>query len=964
MLLWTALASAIPIEASSETCVFAAGASQWGPIERIEGSGVAGSCTPDASDTFRIPAGAEVSVVDEIAFDPAVFGAGIEVLSGGSLDVSVTDAALRLAVGSDGLQCRSGSTCRFTNRYRGYGVEAGRLLESPGSRWHFRVGEVVPCDGDCDATPELVAIRYESEADRRSLLAVEPGEVLCFFDPKESDVWVSPDSGQCYEIVGTRTDGPPYELVFDVHQGSSDPVGWPLARRELKRTTLAVGSASGARDIALAPSNAISADREHVARWLRFGDAQTGVFEDVAYKIQDSVDGDPDVVRIGDLRGVRGGRAAGTPVVIDYGWRRGDPFFVSVPVVVTSATASRLDSEFIVNGNYRARGLILDHMWGPRVDSDAAIELHEDVWVRDATSSGTGVSLQLTNRGDETLHRTLITGGIEGTDCAPAGSPPTTNCDTMHGLQVSCSTGLVIDGYSSRHLGDDNFVLDGDLCGDGAAHVEGLRWHCSFMGGSGGSASFVDPAGFRLEGSSFTDLVADDCVSSNAAALSGIGRESPPPIDVANIVLWGLRGGGGGGDFLAHNYRVQNLTALGIAPGSPNVALMPNHVENFVVRESRSATTLPNSVVALGTLEMRRGFVRDIELARSNFQALRAVDGSVIEDVAVLNVTTTGSCSNGCAFVAPYAVPPSLPGTNASWTLRHALLGYWGIPGQAQSGVTFPWPEPGPGTVIGALWLTGFGTGQAAQAAFPAPASFGGPAAPTFDAPLCFFSNGRDVPTGFAIDGDPELIGNLDPGFSDGIGGAIELPSPATGTPCGFRGAIGLTTQNWALSKSGLLPESIGGEPRVDAPCSDGIDGDGDGLTDYPDDRGCSAPDDLSEQSLKACDNGVDDDGDGSIDYAADPGCVFPHSAIEATACQDGLDNDGEPGIDFDGGASANSGVALDVPDPDCGTPSRNTEGPLRHTGNACGLGFELVVPIALLLATRRRGIRSDQPLS
>jgi hypothetical protein len=42
---------------------------------------------------------------------------------------------------------------------------------------------------------------------------------------------------------------------------------------------------------------------------------------------------------------------------------------------------------------------------------------------------------------------------------------------------------------------------------------------------------------------------------------------------------------------------------------------------------------------------------------------------------------------------------------------------------------------------------------------------------------------------------------------------------------------------------------------------------------------------------------------------------AFP---LENPACQDGADNDGETGIDFDGGAAANGGVALDVPDPQC----------------------------------------------
>ena len=60
--------------------------------------------------------------------------------------------------------------------------------------------------------------------------------------------------------------------------------------------------------------------------------------------------------------------------------------------------------------------------------------------------------------------------------------------------------------------------------------------------------------------------------------------------------------------------------------------------------------------------------------------------------------------------------------------------------------------------------------------------------------------------------------------------------------------------------------------------CSDGIDNDGDGLTDYPNDPGCSSAKDDTETNSSGpdCDNGKDDDGDGQIDYPADSGCTDP----------------------------------------------------------------------------------------
>jgi hypothetical protein len=70
----------------------------------------------------------------------------------------------------------------------------------------------------------------------------------------------------------------------------------------------------------------------------------------------------------------------------------------------------------------------------------------------------------------------------------------------------------------------------------------------------------------------------------------------------------------------------------------------------------------------------------------------------------------------------------------------------------------------------------------------------------------------------------------------------------------------------------------------IDQPdCDDGLDDDGDGLTDYPDDPGCSAAPDGDERGpIYECDNGIDDDGDGLIDFPDDDGCLHPTNPIEA----------------------------------------------------------------------------------
>jgi subtilisin family serine protease len=148
---------------------------------------------------------------------------------------------------------------------------------------------------------------------------------------------------------------------------------------------------------------------------------------------------------------------------------------------------------------------------------------------------------------------------------------------------------------------------------------------------------------------------------------------------------------------------------------------------------------------------------------------------------------------------------------------------------------------------------------------------------------------------------------------------------------------------------------AAGGTPPAPA-CSDGVDNDGDGWIDAPDDPGCADADDLSERSpLLVCDDGVDNDGDTLIDYPADPGCFGPAGNVEDPQCQDGINNDDDGLIDFDGGASAGLPPEQQTdPDPQCTVAWQLREMP------GCGLGFELALLLPpLMYLHRRRGRRS-----
>ena len=141
--------------------------------------------------------------------------------------------------------------------------------------------------------------------------------------------------------------------------------------------------------------------------------------------------------------------------------------------------------------------------------------------------------------------------------------------------------------------------------------------------------------------------------------------------------------------------------------------------------------------------------------------------------------------------------------------------------------------------------------------------------------------------------------------------------------------------------------------------CSDGIDNDGDARADYPFDKGCASSADDDEHGTRACDDGVGNDGDGWIDYqiaagTGDPGCAAHTQRFEDPQCQDGVDNDLATGIDFDGGASANGGVTLDVADPQCTAPHAASEAP---PAPGCGIGPELALLVPLLSSLRRRSV-------
>jgi hypothetical protein len=99
---------------------------------------------------------------------------------------------------------------------------------------------------------------------------------------------------------------------------------------------------------------------------------------------------------------------------------------------------------------------------------------------------------------------------------------------------------------------------------------------------------------------------------------------------------------------------------------------------------------------------------------------------------------------------------------------------------------------------------------------------------------------------------------------------------------------------------------------------------------------------------LPQCMDGIDNEGDGVADFPQDPGCASALAVTEGTACDNGVDDDGDGNVDWDGGPLGGA------PDAQCnGNPRRASE------RQACGIGFELAFVVPLLAAIRRARRRS-----
>lgn len=150
-------------------------------------------------------------------------------------------------------------------------------------------------------------------------------------------------------------------------------------------------------------------------------------------------------------------------------------------------------------------------------------------------------------------------------------------------------------------------------------------------------------------------------------------------------------------------------------------------------------------------------------------------------------------------------------------------------------------------------------------------------------------------------------------------------------------------TRWWILVVTSLLVISCGGSSKNNdgtggAPCSDGIDNDDDGMTDFPDDLGCGSEDDDTEDGAPApqCDDNRDNDGDGKKDWPDDPGCFAKQADDESDDCPNG------PGCaQCSNGKDDDQNGMTDYPmDSGCESAADNSE--FFNNAVACGQGMKI----------------------
>lgn len=678
-----------PALAQGETCTFASGASTWSAVGTIAGAGVTG-CTASAGDHFIVASGAVVTVTGAITQDTTA-SIGITVQSGGSLSVVVSESVnsgngLTLTLGDLGLDCAEGSTCTLTGGFRSFGVTPAVVLSDFSRTAFHTVGDLTEAslpagstatisypttsaDGqDYDSANGVDGDSYLSTSLTDINATAGNSDVLCFFDPAPTDEYVPPDVSACYKV--TAIDGNPtggMSIGVSVRQGAIDS-GWTLARRDIIAGTLGAaivpGQSTGINVGAAFADSTAAADA--IGRWIRFENGTSAWMLSHAYRIMAATDnGSNDTVTLVDLRGVEEAHAAGDAWRMDLqGWGVGDPFFVMVPVRLTSATAATTDSPVLLNGTVSVRGTLFDgtshvnvgRTAGAAAVATTAITEFRDVWILDPDNS-TSSALLWQAPSLATIERLGITGNMTG--------------NTTHGVaaykSVSITDSLV------RFHGDDCHSTPAD---DVAMTITRARCECKNATGgnstnlignngqagvtlvvNGGSVvrgATVDYSGGILAcGAATSPCTLSDTTSiGGSAQIVGGATTYKYTVTASNIALYGSTGAASGSDALA----------------------ISGNVNHFILR---SASIAYGDFIGGEGAAQRNGLIIDASSTASGLGGVRASAGATLENVGFVNVNHSDAASSAILrWSSPPSAVVSMKRISLVWNPRALTIGW------------------------------------------------------------------------------------------------------------------------------------------------------------------------------------------------------------------------------------------------------------------------------------------------
>ncbi|MCC6641931.1 MAG: hypothetical protein IT386_12295 [Deltaproteobacteria bacterium] len=795
------------------------------------GSGSWSCGSGGAEDSYVIGAGHTVQIAGSLTQSGS--SAGITVASGGTLTVS---GRYVLTLGGAGLVCQPSSLCQLEGAgFREPDAERPDLAAELSAGRVWNVQQIVHCP---DATgssacgtggaDHVLRLRFPEGAPGGTS-RIEPGDVLCFGGPVPEETTPGADAGFCYEVVNDPGDGGSTDIDIDVRQspGGRDSAGYPFAWRTLRASTVrdASGVSTGDRAV-MVGDTVLSASHQLVGRWLRFADG-AGSPEPRAYKIMSTLDGGAgdDVITIGDARGVTHAAPQGRTVWIDYGWSRGDAFYVYAPLRIQSATSTETDSQLRLAGNVSVRRALFDGL-GSAYDGQqstgaillqptAQVAAFEDAWLADPATPPSGIAFMIDSVSPVSIQRFQQTGG---TSSASGCSPYTFSCaDYLHVFGFRGAIAASFSDIAVRHHGDDVFL-------NAAAWPLTLtlrRIHAAFVSRYASSANLLDMSAL-LSSLDARDLICDDCASAPNGAdgagpfVSGLDLTTG---GIENVLVWGTRGG------VACDGGAVCRKLLAIGASGEKGYLLGGHSENVVVRDVQFTHAAAGIAKPNQAMQISGALVRNASFGNQQGMSWPSVSGAEVEisDSAFVDVNgpATSYLFNGGSLAS-------------SVTLRNVST-VWTGPHTVDRSLTAYTAANVSALVLDRLLVQGLdGPGEFALVL--------GLSQVTSSGASCFFGNTYDWPASQAPFVPAEWIHGVPAGQSPRL---ASYPWNTAG--CGAQGVVGISEPSWLHAKSRIEPEFFGdadadGLASPDDNCalvanSDQTDTDGDGRGDLCDDE-------------------------------------------------------------------------------------------------------------------------------